>query len=758
MAESFSHEEMKEFIYNFDTIFEKYRIQKENTQNYIFAMDYEHKHRPTNLKKHKYSDMIDMTLIVYNSLSRAHEYSAIYKRVLDTFLIDFVGIQGLPSLYDEKYMNFEWNMHSNLDFKNHSNLYYRDHFIHEIRDMYMSLRLLDDEYISYNVNEALNNTPVSKVCQYYTHQKDCWLDSNHAELAKVVGVVSNNADDEKLSDYFFRYVTKASTIIACLFHDIGYPIAHYISIKDRLISFIPPIYSIMGDNNFDFNYIYSLLSESVLFQFVGKDEIQKRFLQNDHGTLSAILLGVYFYKTGIIHSLPIEQQTAVELAILSIYNHTLDFLCVDKEADTEYYSMRFTLSPLSYILRLSDDLQEWDREYFEIKPMPSLQFCPDCKTPIIRTGITASKYLEHNQYDFLSSEALSRCDIVFNKINYYNYSCSCKNDFLVKKDDFTRRKLVNIKVCDEVIIDFDRTNKAMNVNVIYNPYKMLRLCQFHSSFMSYRSKELSKVKRYVHGQSFMKDFCGYKYIHISHNISGNPILLKAFIIQDFLNQLSKQTDPAHKCIYTNDSVLATIRKIYISLYSTLIGFSSNSEKNNIDELISNMIKSLAEKIVEMCYSIECAAFSEPIKAAFRNCQKYLWLCMYKLLQEDPINNTLTSLFEDIIRDKFADILAKSDCRSFLCKDAIEQIKQISNSDFFAPLSDPHSEDPNAPKEYLKESKELYFKLQHYCDSDNPENSYRASNYDINYFVDLYLFEKLDCITEILKKQDKLFPN
>ena len=53
-------------------------------------------------------------------------------------------------------------------------------------------------------------------------------------------------------------------------------------------------------------------------------------------------MGIYFYKTGKIHALPVEQKTAIEIGILaiSIYNHTLDFAFCDKKAEGSYCSTK----------------------------------------------------------------------------------------------------------------------------------------------------------------------------------------------------------------------------------------------------------------------------------------------------------------------------------------------------------------------------------------------------------------------------------
>lgn len=347
----FNNKNMCKFFHNFNPVAFKYGISVDEPL-YVTAKEYDEKHKILNLEKHDYSDIIYNTNLTYGDLSKSFEYVSLFKTVLQKFIIEFLGIPGLGSIYNEHYLEFEWNMHSNLNFTDHTNSYYRDHFVHEMRNLYMAFEFLRDVRIYNNVKESILHPTLSKVSSYVTENFHQWRSSVNCSgsIGEILRKINDYKDNENIySDYFLKYVIHASLTIACLFHDIGYPVSYYMSIKDRIIDFFPSFHALISDSNFDFNYVHGLLNESILFQFVGKDEIKKKYDQNDHGVISAILLGVYFYKNGKIFSLPFEQRVAVELGILAIYNHTLSLsYCPvsSKDKKSEYVKMQFSLNPI----------------------------------------------------------------------------------------------------------------------------------------------------------------------------------------------------------------------------------------------------------------------------------------------------------------------------------------------------------------------------------------------------------------------------
>lgn len=743
----FNKNEMCKYISGFDSTAKKYDISP-SSQNYHKALEYDNCYKSINLKKATIHNMIDNTNLIYGNFQQSIDYGMIYENVLNKFLLNFVSVQGLGSLYDTQYMDFEWNMHSNLNFEKHTNSYYRDHFIHQVRNMFMVLRLVDNEYIFHNVNRVLTTSTRGKVAQYFNNRLDAWLNSigNNKSLNDLLdGISKEKSQSEYYRYYFSNYVIRASLIIGCLFHDIGYPVAYYLSVKERLINFIPAVYSIMGDNNFDFNYIYSILSESVLFQFVGKEDIYRRFNKNDHGTISAILVGIFFYKTGLIHSLPIEKQTAVELGILAIYNHTLALKKCTPKANTDYIKMQFALNPISYILRWCDDMQEWDREYFEIASVPNLLFCSKCKMPLRRERMTSSKYFKENNmiWDEETEKKLDKDPSFFR--GFFSYRCMCNSDYeysYTKRDDFTRRKLIQIKACDNVILKMndDLVDGKILIDFQYNLYKLLRLSNFHPSFIKKRQEEIVVLKKFVEGQRFIKGQRGYQYICINHNLSPNPILLKTFILKEFLDithEYVKSVNDGKSC-FSNFELLKEIDEIHDIIITKL-------DKAKLKDFTQDF-KSLADRIFELCYGKSWT--KGDVGIIKYNCKKYiaLMVCQKICLKQSNINNR--KYVCKVFKPAFSK-LKKDDIRKVLVNNAFEQIKNAPD------LREPSKTvvDDGYYK-YLSDDKYFFTVVSGYCDLQNDINCIEPNGEKLTYYTDLYLFEQLSYLTELLKKINK----
>lgn len=733
----FNKDEMQKFIDGFDPAAKKYEIDSSSC-NYLKVIEYDELCKSINLKKSRIHDMIHNTNLIYGNFQQSIDYGLIYENVLNKFLLNFVCIPNLGSLYDTQYMDFEWNMHSNLDFKKHMNSYYRDHFIHQVRNMFMVLSLVDDKYIYHNIKKALTSSTRSKVTQYFNNRLNAWINNieNNRRLKDILDDISrekSNSQNEYYKQFFSNYVIRASLIISCLFHDIGYPVAHYLSVKERLINFIPAVYSVMGDNNFDFNYIYSILSESVLFQFVGKEDIYRRFNQNDHGTISAILVGIFFYKTGLIHSLSVEKQTAVELGMLAIYNHTLALKHSNPKAKTDYIKMQFTLNPISYMLRWCDDMQEWDREYFEIASVSNLLFCPKCKMPLRKVRMTPSKYFEENNINWRKEYAkkMDQDSALFR--SFFSYRCMCNNNdneySFTKRDDFNRRRLIQIKACDNVVIKMndDSGEGSLLIDFQYNLYKLLRLSNIHPSFIRVRQKEITAIKKFVEGQRFLDGQRGYRCIRINHNLLSNPILLKMLILKEFLDttndHIRRSEDDSP---FSNYTLLKEIGEVYDAI-------SSKTYKNKLKDFTDDFSK-LLNKIIQLCYGKN--HISSDLGIIKYNCKKYIALmaCSKICLNEQNAEN------KEIVCKAFKRTFSEfkqDDIRKILVNDAFEQIKTSLDCDDCS--------------KNVANGKYLFTVVSDYCDSQNEINSIKPDGEKLTYYTDLYLFEQLSYLTELLKK-------
>lgn len=751
---NFNNEEMCRFIKEFNPTKHKYMLD-ENSAHYGEALKYDSLNKSLNLKKNLIPNLIRNADLIYGNAQQSIDYGQIYKEVLEKFLLNFVGIPDLGSLFDAQFMDFEWNMHANLDFSEHRNSYYRDHFIHQVRNLFMTFKLIEENHFENNkeesyifdcVKHALTSSTRSKVTQYFKNRSNAWINDleNNNKLCTLLSKISDEKTgfftskrEEYYKDYFCGYVIKGALIISCLFHDIGYPVAYYLSVKERLINFIPAVYSIMGVNNFDFNYIYSLLSESVLFKFVGKDILYKRFSENDHGTISAMLLGVFFYKTGLIHSLSIEKQTAVELGMLAIYNHTLSLKKVRPSSNTTFTEIVFTLNPISYLLKWCDDMQEWEREYFEIASVSNLLFCSDCKMPLRKALIDPTEFFTVNgiAFNVNATTDLNRDPAFFRK--FFNYRCMCpdpQNHFrFTKRDDFNRRSLLQIKACDNLSIEFNYTKKFILIDFQYNTYKLLRLSNIHPSFIEKRQKEISQIKKFISRQQFANETGGYQFISIKHNLSPNPIYLKMLIIKDFLNELQKylQSNPQ-----TDFDKLLEINKLYIQLLSPI-----NQGRYRIKIILSKVAKSL----IEFSYGVKKQSNSYYYNVLLNNCQKYVAMAVYQAIavkMNGKPNNSIRQIFKNYI-GSYDD----NDTREILINAALDKIDSYIAPDKIQPCID--------TEKYVKDTdaKDLLFTVvQDYCDSNNEINLIsQTKNEEMTYYTDLYMYEKLSYQTELFKK-------
>ena len=435
-------------------------------------------------------------------------------------------------------------------------------------------------------------------------------------------------------------------------------------------------------------------------------------------------MGIYFYKTGKIHALPVEQKTAIEIGILaiSIYNHTLDFAFCDKKAEGSYYKMQFSLNPISYMLRICDDMQEWDREYFEIKAISNLLFCPKCFTPLRRTTLSYNEYLEANNIPVI-------IDNINAKEKCYEYWCMCGKSF-TKKDDFMRRKLMNIKACNEVIVHLDDSiYNYMEVCFNYDNFKLLRLCTLQLTFTKYRCNEIQKLKKFVERQSFVDSKNkGYKGIFIKHNLTPNPMLLKMFILRDFLNRLKED-----ERIDTPKSPLNAYKNIK-ERYIKLLKHDPNDSMLVESEKLSKQLVDVFFKDKELEY----------INVIVQNCKFYLLLLIYEHYVTTISEKDKIKVYSDWLENQID--LNTDDLRYLLYMDAIEQIKKTYKPHEFEQIGTDYY------NSYLNTKSKTYLDIEYYCNEDNELNKKDKESVKstiLSYYTDLYLYNKINELTRVL---------
>ena len=301
--------------------------------------------------------------LIYDNAKLSEEFTKIYDLFYNKIICKYLNIEGLERLFNEKYMEFEWNMHLGIDYKGHKRNYYRDHFIHQIRNAYMMHILLNDFRFYQYVDWALQDG--SGVANYV--QKSIRLQTS--------------ARGSYSADFYMRNIIYMASYIGALFHDIAYPECSNMQVQKRINEFMPSLYNI-EISELNWNKTYAVLQNSLLFKIVDNNKIHNKVMAEkpDHSALSAIIFLLNFYENGAIYHMEPYKKCALELGALVMYTHTDTY---GSNMNAASARISFRMNPISYLLRICDDLQEWDRIYFEIISQSRCVICSKCKTPLI---------------------------------------------------------------------------------------------------------------------------------------------------------------------------------------------------------------------------------------------------------------------------------------------------------------------------------------------------------------------------------------
>lgn len=712
---TFDENELNDYLIKFDPIKLKYDVNK-NSRCYDSIIRYEQTFKPIDYTKKDTVSFLENTVLVYGgSEDDSNQFLWKYKIVSDKLLNRYVGIFGLSRLFDERYIEFEWDMHSRMDFNNHSISYYRDHFIHQLRDCFMLLRLLENPSIYKQVNAILHNKTMSKVSRFFNEcieKLSFNICDNRKFYSLIKGLYREQANQKSFNDYvnifYSKYIIYSSAIISSLFHDIGYPIVHYFGYQKRLLKFAPSVYMLINGDKSSNEKIAALLSQSLLFQVVGKEDILYNS-DGNHGAFSAIALLLHFYETGLIYSLPLEQKAAVELAALAIYNHTIQYQYIkgDKKKDEcKYYRAQFNLNPISFLLRLCDDAQEWNRTYFEISNTPTLLYCRKCQTPLKRIKLGEKDSDE-------------------------NYYCECQSNntcFRLNGTEFNRRVIYNVTP-SKVLRIYDNERENLIFDFDYDYFKLLRMCSISPTYAKQRTKELNYIKALVTAQNI-----GYKNgVIINFFMSNNPILIKSFIIHDFKKKIK-----------------------FNIMYSGIIPYTTkdyNSFLNAYNAFIQQL-SSFTIKVIQKFKSKNIRNSMLTKKLTKHWCEQQLFF--YLLISD--IGETI-SLNEDWKKLKIEDLIVKTESLAFMLYKLYLDVGGIQSELILKLLEDTflqYAKKGDIQKEkYLKSSfykdymvsnDSLLFDINCYCNVNNELNKIKKNNsFSLDYYSDLYLFECLNMI-------------
>lgn len=532
-----STEEMLKYFEDFDAIKFKYGyINDEQIHQdwgkYARIVKYEESNQHASLTKRSYGDFYGNLNLVYDEKILNQKNLRLLELVLDKVICQYINIDGIERLFSETYIEFEWEMHLSADYKKHNMKYYRDHFFHQIRNAYMMLVLMEEYGFFEQIKKVLLDTGESKVSRYVCRILE---QQRYAMSEAIAGLRGKNEEDEENKENEIEFCTRnliyMAALMAALFHDIGYPEAYYMQTSRHIMDYIVNFHELNSGNG-NIKKVYSLLQNSLLFRVVSFEEIENRICnvkKPDHGALSAIVFLLHFYENGAIYKLTPYKTAAVELAALAIYNHTNAYEISDKKKiNCDSYRPCFSLNPISYLLRICDDMQEWDRIYFVISNKSNPIFCNKCKTPIL------GKRERDNDENII-----------------VRYKCNCNSERQGKEWDrfsrifdgdsgFSYRRIYNVSVCDELRLSRYKINESFGnkekllIKLHYDPYKLLHVTYLNHTYAKSRIKELNSLKKFFANQREIPQ------IYLDYFVTSNPVHIKVEILERYLGNAEER--------------------------------------------------------------------------------------------------------------------------------------------------------------------------------------------------------------------------
>ena len=453
---------------------------------------------------------------VYDDEIRNH--LGILQVASEKFLGDFVSIEGIEQLFADSYFHFEWMMHLEYNPDKHEHINYRDHYIHQIKNMYEMLVLLDEYgYMDYCIESYQNNTNlIANQIKSGIEKQIQMADDQEWALFKDINEKMDKDKSEaearkRMQEYCYRYLINAVSIVAALTHDIGYPVTFMLRTTEHLHSFLPLSEAFLHLND-AMPHLEEILQGSLLYRSVAPREIAKSIKdKKDHGAISAVILLSKYYETGAIYRLEPIERMVIELSAVVVYNHTLKYKYMGAKDELRYRNL-FEENPISYLFRLCDDLQEWGRVYFDISKSSNFLVCPWCHMPISRDKVQSDKP------------------------PHISYSCACGISG-VRRTQFPYRKLTNISACDALKIagvnlpNVSGDKKRLKISMEYNLVSLLQLSLYNPAFAWQRADGVYEVKRMLDGQRTIPD------VYIETFLTNNPVAIKVECLERYIRHI-----------------------------------------------------------------------------------------------------------------------------------------------------------------------------------------------------------------------------
>lgn len=434
--------------------------------------------------------------------AQMHKQCNLLQKVTEELLGNYVGIDGIQDLFRPSYFQFEWMMHLEYMEKEHSYSYYRDHYMHQIRNLYEMFILMDDFGMwidCMRIYRSRNDSVARRMKDSIQIQIDQMKGSEEKALKDVCKFVKKTKNKEfGIEELCYRELFFSTVIVSALVHDVAYPLGYMKRTLEKMRHFLPLSNWFMSTEN-TIPRINSLLKDSLLFEVAGSEEIEKRLAKNDHGTYSAIVLLIQYYDNGHIYKLDPLKRMVIELSALVIYNHTLRYHF--QGGKNERYDNVYEENPLSFLFRLCDDLQEWDRVYFEINNQGNLFICDRCKMPMIRD---------------LHDEMMEKGKVP--------YTCFC-NSIGINTNLFSYRKMMNVSPFKFLIIEKEET--LWHITMKCDLGALLQMTNYNPTFAIQRAKGIGEIMDMVDRQRELLP------IYVETFISNNPFAIKTAILNDY---------------------------------------------------------------------------------------------------------------------------------------------------------------------------------------------------------------------------------
>ncbi|MBD5513729.1 MAG: hypothetical protein HDR06_03495 [Lachnospiraceae bacterium] len=389
---------------------------------------------------------------------------------MQKFLYEYIGIGGLEELLVNNYGTIENSIFLEHDGKGNP-IHTREHAKHQMKNAFLGSKLL----LEFNYAEDMAKTIYRAegiTTQYLVFQAHQILD----EASSVNDVLAK-----------LRELTYKIFMVSSMLHDIGYPLEFYLRSTQTLTDYPPYLNILSPIIKTEFAEIKAYLLESQLFRQVDHEEIKRKYQNNNHGVLSAISLLMHFYHNGKIYSLSCEDRCIIEMSAIAIYRHTDRF--------SDGFRMVYLLDPISYMVRLCDDLQEWER----------------------------FKLLISNKHNYLQC---SNCGKLITERDR-EYSCPCGKKY-TKVTQIKNRKVNYICLCDSLSLESNYiSGKELTlIEFDFDYMKQIEILLDDYLAVKRTSENLLKVKELVEDQSMQPK------ITINFSLSNNPITLIDYMIRD----------------------------------------------------------------------------------------------------------------------------------------------------------------------------------------------------------------------------------